>query len=141
MPALLHGEPASIAYDRALGLSLISTRFVARHTLPVSGGQVSCILSVPTLEGSFTYQQRFLVRQDIAVDAVLGSDWLGICRIVSNEGRISFPISSPEYCATPRRECAESAMDIGVWNTLTSFYLPTLVSAETHDSQPPTSGE
>jgi hypothetical protein len=46
------------------------------------------------------YQQQFLVSQDIGVDTVLGSDWLGICKLLCDEDWVRFPVSSPEYCAT-----------------------------------------
>ena len=122
MASSLHCRPASIAYNDSSSLSRISAQFVKSHFLPVSDGRTSCTVSVPTLEGSFTYLQQFVVCNDIEVDAVLGSDWLGICRLVSNEGRVKFPVSSPEYNATCHRDFVGSAVANGVSNTFIFFF-------------------
>lgn len=99
MSFLLGGKLANVSYDSNLAPSLVSAAYVEQNLqhLLVTGDLLSTSVSVPTNSTSnFTSVITFTVSRRIQFDAVLGVDWLGICRAVIDDGLVTFPPSSRE---------------------------------------------
>jgi hypothetical protein len=95
-PRLLNGVPASFDYNESTLYSCISGQFAAKHNLSVLHGRCSASVAVPTVDSYFTSVIDFSVASRLECDAVLGADWIGLCRAVSADGLAVFPQSSAE---------------------------------------------
>jgi hypothetical protein len=111
MSHLLNGTVTSFVYDESSAFSSISVHLVARLRLSVDHGSCFASVSVPTVDSVFTSVLQFVVTPDLECDAVLGLDWIGLCRAVMIDGLTVFPSSSVESTQYVRPNLSSSTSD------------------------------
>lgn len=88
---------AEIVYDLSLSQSVISRRFANTILSTIHSDSLTTSVSVPCIGGYFTSELTFNIRPRLAQsDAVLGSDWMDVCRIAVEDSVVSFSSRSPE---------------------------------------------
>lgn len=99
MPFLLGHREAKIVYDLTLSQSLISRRYADSilNLLQSDNQQLTMSVSVPCIGGYFTLELKFNICPHLVEsDAILGSDWMNLCRMAVEDSVVSFLSYSPE---------------------------------------------
>lgn len=119
MTALVAHREAKILYDLSLSRSAISRKFVnSLNIAERSNERLTTSISVPCVGGSFTSELSFDIRPRLAKsDAVLGSDWMNLCRMAVDDSVVSFPLGSHEADLVKTHvKSSSSGMSVCVFN-------------------------